>query len=84
MDTRNETVPSPLAAALNAAEEDAVGKPNSPEIDLLTTLLMCYHDFDASLSSMYYHLEGYEFFSMGVNRDKEGFFLHAQFLVGLP
>lgn len=67
---------SPLEAAL---EQRLPG-----EEDALAMLLMCYHDFDRRMCKKIWREHGFEFYTMGVDRQNKGYFLHAQYLVGAP
>jgi hypothetical protein len=70
---------SPLAVALEDAE--ACG-PDSL-VNLLARLLMCYHDFDVEICR-HPDMSYWAPLPAGVNRKNGGYFLHAQYLVGLP
>lgn len=75
-----ENEKSPLTAAFEEAEAD--GPDN--QVNLLARLLMCYHDFDREMCKKIWEEQGYEFFSTGVDRKNKGYFLHAQYLAGVP
>lgn len=70
---------SPLVAELEQAE--ACGPDDL--INLLAQLLMCYHDFDVAVCR-HPELSHWAPMPQGVNRKNGGYFIHAQYLVGLP